>query len=1108
MEMMRLLLLLAAATRAKELSFGRDGVELFRRVFDEDALERLRRAWDAVEANETMVQSEVLEEGCVEAVARTTAASDPGHRVVIAARLDRSVAGDARGPVRWDEPLVDGQRRLVEVVRTPLDDITHERAALEVWPGTFLERDRRALRLSAVNASITEDDPVNIDDERLDASLEDHIKRLSGKTIPQRAGDVLVLRPEVWRRRRAHRDDSQQTRTLVCVVVREGDADGCAEEPCGATPLGRLLGLLEADEPPHEDDGDLWRALRNGTRRSVDDANATALVEFVRRVHAVPSSLVLVEAVGAHAPRLAVVLNDAVRRIVVARPTAAALACAELDDAVCVSSVEEALAALADVSEPVLLAVHGDASLGEELLTEVNAEQVWLVGERGVPDQLKRAAEARTCAHPTPRGAPLSHIRASVECASGIYGQRELVWKEGRINEGLFGAVGYFVAHDVRLTAPCPHQEVMGWPGWSSERALERFTGSIADVQETHARACRAWDALCASPALYGSGVPFDACYGLRGGYGPARAVACVVHTTTRTSLTTCAGRHVAYVADEEDVQEDEEPEVGALCHVGFGVAPSVAAWLHHNIAQTVVALAAPAPGLCADFGELGELELLRRLHPHKSVRAYSLNAPEAVVSAASQVSCDVVYVDLSSEHDHTSSKTARYFAKAATLFRNNASQLWLPRRVAVRPGIHWAKLEPRGGRDARCVNYAELRKGVLYPNAGRAGACASVAAPSWLRGGLDAYVYTGVAAVEPPPKQTSQPPASPSVKTARFVMVACDAASDPRRATEALVAMASAVASASPEADLSFYVLANGGAADELTKRIPRILALADERRVILRVTVGEIAWPAWLAEEAASHFKPCACVRLFLSELLPSDWNAGKVLYVDTDVLFVADPLQIYADAVASLNGGFVAAAAEHGDVVEPSADAYYNASGSHLPRAWLDDGANTGILALDLDRARSTNLSAWLVDARKALDDSEIAVDFGDQGWLNALLGGAALYLPEAGRLPCALNFRTDFCHHDFLDAERCAAAPRLLHAPRGALHLDSIYATPAFRVLSEFVRGVVRGRDREAARADALAAYGALLSRRAASAPRCAEVAAVAADAARGWFPTTS
>ena len=731
-----------------------------------------------------------------------------------------------------------------------------------------------------------------------------------------------------------------------------------------------------------------------------------------------------------------------------------------------------------------------------------------LVGERGVPDQLKRAAEARTCAHATPRGAPLSHIRAAVECASRIYGRREVVWKEGRINEGLFGAVGSFVAHGIRLTAPCPHQEVMGWEGWSAESALERFTGFIENVHETHARACRAWDALCASPALYGSGVAFDACYGLRGGYGPARAVACVAHTATRTALTTCAGRHVVYIGDEVRDDDDEEPEIDTLCHVGFGVAPSVAAWLHHNIAKTVVALAAPAPGLCADFGELGELELLRRLHPHRSVRAYSLNAPEAVVSAASLVQCDVVYVDLSSEHDHTSPKTARYFAKAANLFRNNASQLWLPRRVAVRPGIDWAKLEPRAGREANCINYAELRDGVLYPNAGRAGACASVAAPSWLRGGLDAYVYTGVAAAEPPPKQTIDVPVSPSVNTARFVLVACDHESDPRRATEALVAIASSVASAPPDADLSFYVLANGGAADELTRRIPFILKLADERRVVLRVTVGEIAWPEWLEEEAASHFKPCACVRLFLGELLPSDWNSGKLLYIDTDVLFVADPLQIYGDAVQSLNNTFVAAAAEHGDVVTSSADAYYNASGSHLPRAWLDDGANTGILALDLDRARATNLSMWLVDARKALDDSEITVDFGDQGWLNALLGGASQYLPEAGRLPCALNFRTDFCHHDFLDAERCAAAPRLLHAPRGALHLDSIYATPAFRILSEFLREVVQGRDREAARADALGAYGALLSRRAAAAPRCAEVAAVAADAARGWFPTAS
>ena len=71
------------------------------------------------------------------------------------------------------------------------------------------------------------------------------VKRLAAKTIPQRAGDVLVLRPEVWRRRRAHRA-AAQTRTLVCVVVREGDADGCAEVGTARRPRGELYKLRRA----------------------------------------------------------------------------------------------------------------------------------------------------------------------------------------------------------------------------------------------------------------------------------------------------------------------------------------------------------------------------------------------------------------------------------------------------------------------------------------------------------------------------------------------------------------------------------------------------------------------------------------------------------------------------------------------------------------------------------------------------------------------------------------------------------------------------------------------------------------------------------------------
>ena len=109
--MMARLLLLAGAAAGKELSFGRDGVELFRRVFDAADLARLRTAWDSVEANET-IESEALEQGCVAAVGRTQ--RDGARRTVVAARLDRSVQGGALGPIRWDEPLVDGRRRLVE----------------------------------------------------------------------------------------------------------------------------------------------------------------------------------------------------------------------------------------------------------------------------------------------------------------------------------------------------------------------------------------------------------------------------------------------------------------------------------------------------------------------------------------------------------------------------------------------------------------------------------------------------------------------------------------------------------------------------------------------------------------------------------------------------------------------------------------------------------------------------------------------------------------------------------------------------------------------------------------------------------------------------------
>ena len=169
----------------------------------------------------------------------------------------------------------------------------------------------------------------------------------------------------------------------------------------------------------------------------------------------------------------------------------------------------------------------------------------------------------------------------------------------------------------------------------------------------------------------------------------------------------------------------------------------------------------------------------------------------------------------------------------------------------------------------------------------------------------------------------------------------------------------------------------------------------------------------------------------------------------------------------------------------------------------RGWTTEP--TWTFWLDLDRARSTNLSAWLVDARKALDDSDITVDFGDQGWLSALLGGASLYLPEVG----AAALRAEL--PDGLLPPRlsgCGAVRRgaaFIARAGGALHLDSIRRRRRSGCCPSSGGGPgARPRRRALRRARGL--RRAL--RRAAGAPRCAEVAAVASDAARGWFLAAS
>ena len=270
------------------------------------------------------------------------------------------------------------------------------------------------------------------------------------------------------------------------------------------------------------------------------------------------------------------------RRIVVARPTAAALACAEPGRRGLRLVGGRGAGGLLGIEDPVLLAVHSDAGLGEELNSRRRG--AGLVGGRARRSGSTQArGRGPTCAHATPRGllCPISARRSSAllaSMASGRSSGRRESQREALRRRRVLRGASYKIERPARTrrswAGPAGARKVH----WSASRVPSRMSKRPTPAPVRLGRALRLAGIIRQRPWR-------SACYGLRGGYGPARAVACVVHTATRTSLTTCAGRHVAYVADEEDVQEDE-PEVGALCHVGFGVAPSVAAWLHHNIAR------------------------------------------------------------------------------------------------------------------------------------------------------------------------------------------------------------------------------------------------------------------------------------------------------------------------------------------------------------------------------------------------------------------------------------------------------------------------------------------------------------------------------------------
>ena len=95
--------------------------------------------------------------------------------------------------------------------------------------------------------------------------------------------------------------------------------------------------------------------------------------------------------------------------------------------------------------------------------------------------------------------------------------------------------------------------------------------------------------------------------------------------------------------------------------------------------------------------------------------------------------------------------------------------------------------------------------------------------------------------------------------------------------------------------------------------------------------------------------------------------------------------------------------------------------------------------------------------LNDDAATFSDRVHALALGDQSVFNVAAGRAGGAL--VARLPCAFNFRTDFCQYDAFDCDRCAAAPRLLHAPRSANHKTSYFYAPTFGRLADFFLDVL-------------------------------------------------
>ncbi|RZF32027.1 hypothetical protein LSTR_LSTR007105 [Laodelphax striatellus] len=192
-------------------------------------------------------------------------------------------------------------------------------------------------------------------------------------------------------------------------------------------------------------------------------------------------------------------------------------------------------------------------------------------------------------------------------------------------------------------------------------------------------------------------------------------------------------------------------------------------------------------------------------------------------------------------------------------------------------------------------------------------------------------------------------------------------------------------------------------------------------------------LSFPDKNGNEWRKLFKPCAAQRLFLPTLLS---HLDRVLYVDTDVIFLAPLSKLWAHFDKMNSTQMAALSSEHED---PSIG-WYNRFARHP--YYGKTGVNSGVMLMHLAKMRSFGWSSYL---QPIYNEFKLKLTWGDQDIINILFH----FHPERLLVySCAHNYRPDHCMYSSMCKEADRDGVVVVHGSRSSFHGEK---QPAFKAI---------------------------------------------------------